>query len=64
MKEDFKEWLLTKQVQKWMDNNKSFCDDIQKLVSECLLFEVKYGFGVALNLKKPQEYYNKKFHKS
>lgn len=54
-KDDIKDFLMQKAVEKWTKENKQFIDDVQNLIHEMVMFEIKYCTKILYDIKKPEK---------
>lgn len=50
--QELTEFIVRKEVKKWLDNNKTFTQDLQNLIHEMVIFETKYGIKILYNFGK------------
>lgn len=55
MKKDVKQFLLQKETDRWIKDNKEFLDDYKKLCENLLFFEMKWGINIGFVFGKPKE---------
>lgn len=55
MRKDIKQFLLEKETEKWIKENKPLLDDYRKLCEELLFFELKWGINIGFVFGKPRE---------
>jgi hypothetical protein len=48
-----KELILKKEFKKWADENQTFINDLHDLISQMLMFEIKYGTKILYEIQKP-----------
>lgn len=55
--EDFKTFIAQKHFDKWAKENQTFIQDIQNLIHEMMMFEIKYGTKILYEIDKtpPQQ---------
>jgi len=53
--ERVKQFLVDKLAKKWIKENKNFLEDYMGLVSELLLFKLKWGIEIGFIIKNPKE---------
>lgn len=54
--DNFKQFIAQKAFDKWADENKIFIEDLQNLIDEMMMFEVKYGTKILWEIdKSPQK---------
>lgn len=49
---DVKKFLLEKATQRWLEENKTFYEDICNLINEMMMFEIKYGTKILYSFNK------------
>lgn len=54
--EDFKTFIAQKAFDTWAKENQTFIQDVQNLIHEMMMFEIKYGTKILYEIDKtPQE---------
>ncbi|MCK9370950.1 hypothetical protein M0R04_13650 [Candidatus Dojkabacteria bacterium] len=55
MKKDIKQFLLQKETEKWVKENKELLDDYRKLCEDLLFFEMKWGINIGFVFNNRKE---------
>lgn len=55
MKKNFKQWLLNKELEKWVKENKPLLDDYSELCHQVLFFRMKWGIEIGFVFNNPKE---------
>ncbi len=50
--DDFKQFIAQKAFDKWAKENQTFIQDIQNLIHEMMMFEIKYGTKILYEIDK------------
>ena len=50
-----REFLMKKEFEKWADGNQTFMNDLHSLLSEMMMFEIKYGTKILYDFEKPKK---------
>lgn len=54
-KNKYQKFLLQKEIEKWVKENKPLLDDYRNLCEELLFFELKWGINIGFVFSKPKE---------
>lgn len=46
------EFIVREEVKEWLDGNNTFSEDLQSLIHEMVMFELKYGIKILYSFNK------------